>query len=65
MCIIMNSEQVGSVFFKDKFYIQLIKNNFVFDYDHLSSKYLKETSQVTVQSYFLRFYEVRTQREDN
>ena len=50
--IIMNSEQIGSAFFKDKFYIQLMKNNFVFDHNHLSSKYLEGTFQVRVLSYF-------------
>ena len=50
--IIMNSEQIGSVVFENKFYIQLMKNNFVFDYNHLTSNYLEETFQVKVLSYF-------------
>ncbi len=50
--IIMNSEQIGSVVFENKFYIQLMKNNFVFDYNHLTSNYLEETFEVKVLSYF-------------
>ena len=48
----MNSEQIGSVVFENKFYIQLMKNNFVFDYNHLTSNYLEETFEVKVLSYF-------------
>ena len=48
----MNSEQIGSVVFKNKFYIQLMKNNFVFDYNQLTSNYLEETFEVKVLSYF-------------
>ena len=51
--IIMNSKQIGSAFFEDKLYLQLMKNNFVFDYNHLSSKFLDEAFQVKVLSYFL------------
>ena len=49
----MNSEQIGSAFFNDKFYIQLMKNNCFFDHNHLSSKYLERTFQVGVLSYFI------------
>ena len=51
--IIMNSEQIGSTFFEGKYFIKLMKNNFVFDYNRLSSKYFTETFQVKVLSYFL------------
>ena len=49
----MNSEQIGPVVFENKFYIQLMKNTFIFDYNHLTSKYLEETFQLKVLSYFI------------
>ena len=56
VCIIMNSEQIGSVVFENKFYIQLMKKNFVFDCNHLSSKNLEQTIQVKILLFY--FFDV-------
>jgi len=50
--IIMNSEQSDSQFMKNKYYISLMKRNFVMDYNTLSANYLKETFDIKVLSYF-------------
>ena len=50
--IILNSEQIDSQFFKNKYYISLMKRNIVFDYNTLSSEYLKETFGIRVLSHF-------------
>ena len=50
--IIMNSEQINSQFFKNKYYISLMKRNIVFDYNTLTTEYLKETHSIKVLSYF-------------
>ena len=62
----MNSEQIGSPALVNKFYIQLMKNNFVFDYNHLSSKFLEDTFQVKVLShYFCGFMKFEPKEEIN
>lgn len=54
--IIMNSEQIQSQFFKNKYYIQLMKRNVVFDYNTITSDYLKKAHDVKVLSfYFFEF----------
>ena len=50
--IIMNSEQTESQFFKNKYYISLMKRNIVFDYNTLTTEYLKENHGIKVLSYF-------------
>ena len=39
VCIIMDSDQIGLPVYENKFYIQLMKNNTLFDYNHFTSKY--------------------------
>ena len=48
----MNSEQVGSNYFHNKYYLRLLKENILFDYNHLTSKYLKDTFDIDCLSYF-------------
>ena len=50
--IIMNSEQTESQFFKNKYYLSLMKRNIVFDYNTLTTEYLKENHGIKVLSYF-------------
>jgi len=49
--IIMNSEQTESQFFKNKYYLSLMKRNIVFDYNTLTTEYLKENHGIKVLSY--------------
>ncbi len=48
----MNSEQTESQFFKNKYYLSLMKRNIVFDYNTLTTEYLKENHGIKVLSYF-------------
>jgi hypothetical protein len=50
--ILFNSEQIESPFFKNKYYIELLKNNVLIDYNHLTSKYLKDTFNIKTYSFF-------------
>lgn len=50
--VILNSEQINSQFFKNKYYINLMKRNVVFDWNTHTSAYLKETFDIKVFSYF-------------
>ncbi len=50
--IIMNSEQTESQFLKNKYYLSLMKRNIVFDYNTLTTEYLKENHGIKVLSYF-------------
>jgi hypothetical protein len=50
--IIMNSEQIHSQFMKNKYYIQLMKRNVVFDYTTINTDYLRKTHDIKVLSYF-------------
>ena len=50
--IIMNSEQIHSQFFKNKYYLQLMKRNVVFDYNTITADYLKKSHNIKVLSYF-------------
>lgn len=50
--IIFNSEQVNSQFFKNKYYLSLMKRNIVMDYNTLTANFLKETHDIKVLSYF-------------
>jgi len=50
--ILFNSEQIHSQFFKNKYYISLMKRNIVFDYNALTTEYLKKTFEIRVLSHF-------------
>ena len=50
--IILNSEQQDSIFFKNKFYLQLIKLNVVFDYSNKNIDFLKSSFNIKTYSYF-------------
>lgn len=50
--VILNSEQINSQFFKNKYYINLMKRNVVCDYNTHTSAYLKDTFDIRVFSYF-------------
>ncbi len=50
--VIFNSEQPNSQFFKNKYYIQLMKKNIVFDYNTISANYLDLHFNIKVLSYF-------------
>lgn len=62
--IIMNSEQIGSPFFHNKYYIKLMKDNILFDYNHITSKYLKDTFDIDTLSYFFFDFIKHEQVED-
>lgn len=49
--IIMNSEPPSSNTLRNKYYIELMKTNIVFDYHSISSEYLKTTYDINVRSY--------------
>lgn len=49
--IVLNSEQIHSQFFKNKFYLQLMKRNVVCDYNAITPDWLKE-HDIKVFSYF-------------
>jgi len=50
--IILNSEQIHSQFFKNKYYIQLMKRNVVCDYNTLTCDYLRQNFDIKVFSYY-------------
>ncbi len=50
--IILNSEQINSQFFKNKYYLELMKRNVVFDYNTITADYLKKSHNIKVLSYF-------------
>jgi len=59
--IIMNSEQIHSQFMKNKYYIELMKRNVVFDYTTINTDYLKKTHDIKVLSYyFFEFLRLET-----
>ncbi len=47
--IIMNSEQIHSQFFKNKYYIEMMKRNVVFDYNTIIADYLKKKNILTIE----------------
>jgi hypothetical protein len=60
--IILNSEQQESQFLKNKYYLQLMKCNAVFDYSNKNIDYLKSNFNIKTYSYF--FFEfMHYQRE--
>lgn len=65
--IILNSEQQESQFFKNKFYLQLMKCNAVFDYSNKNIDYLKSNFNIKTYSYFffefLHFNRENTEKE--
>ena len=63
--IILNSEQIHSQFMKNKYYISLMKKNIVFDYNTLTSQFLKETFNIKVLSYFFfEFMQFKVERKE-
>tara|TARA_R110000803_G_scaffold8624_1_gene27655 strand:- start:632 stop:1609 length:978 start_codon:yes stop_codon:yes gene_type:complete len=50
--VILNSEQVDSQFFKNKYYLKLMKSNVVCDYNSLTPEVLKTKHDIKVFSYF-------------
>lgn len=64
--VILNSEQVESQFFKNKYYLKLMKSNVVCDYNSLTPECLKAKHEIKVFSYFffefMRF-NVESERE--
>lgn len=50
--VILNSEQVDSQFFKNKYYLSLMKRNIVVDYNTITAQYLKQNHDIKVLSYF-------------
>ena len=50
--VILNSEQIHSQFFKNKYYIQLMKRNVVCDYNTLTCDYLRQNFDIKVFSYY-------------
>ena len=63
--VILNSEQIHSQFMKNKYYISLMKKNIVFDYNTLTSQFLKETFNIKVLSYFFfEFMQFKVERKD-
>lgn len=50
--IILNSEQINSQFFKNKYYLSLMKRNIVMDYNTITAEYLKQNYDIKVLSYF-------------
>ena len=63
--IIMNSEQIQSQFFRNKYYIQLMKRNVVFDYNTITSDYLKKAHEVKCLSfYFFEFMKFNSETND-
>jgi hypothetical protein len=61
--VIMNSEPPLSQFMANKFYIELMKNNVVFDYSNISAIHLKKTYGINVKSFhFFDFPEYQGRR---
>ena len=61
--VIMNSEPPLSQFMANKFYIELMKNNVVFDYSNISAAYLKKTYGINVKSFhFLTSLSTKTKK---
>jgi hypothetical protein len=63
--IILNSEQIHSQFFKNKFYLKLMKQNVVCDYNAITPDWLKE-HEIKVFSYFyfeFMKFNIETNRE--
>ena len=62
--IILNSEPPLSQFMANKFYIELMKNNVVYDYNNISAAYLKKTYGINVKSFhFFDFPEYQDEEE--
>jgi len=60
--ILMNSESQKSHFIKNKYYLQLLKKNIVFNYSHGIADYLKNELQINTFSYF--FFEFMKENQD-
>jgi len=58
----MNSEPPLSQFMANKFYIELMKNNIVFDYSNISAIHLKKTYGINVKSF--HFFDFPEYKED-
>ena len=60
----MNSEPPNSQFIQNKFYLELMKNNVVFDYHNQSASYLKKVHNINVKSFhFFDFPEYQDEEE--
>lgn len=61
--IIMNSEPPNSQFIQNKFYLELMKNNVVFDYHNQSASYLKKVHNINVKSF--HFFDFPEYKEES
>ena len=64
--IILNSEQTNSQFFKNKYYLKLMKTNVVCDYNAITPEWLRTNHDIRVFSYFyfeFMKFNVETKRE--
>ena len=60
----MNSEPPNSQFIQNKFYLELMKNNVVFDYHNQSASYLKKVHNINIKSFhFFDFPEYKEEQE--
>ena len=50
--ILMNSEQISSPVLQNKYYIHLLRQNVLFDYNTLTSQYFKDNYDIKTISYF-------------
>jgi hypothetical protein len=63
--IILNSEQIHSQFFKNKFYLKLMKQNVVCDYNAITPDWLKEHDIKVFSYFYFEFmkFNIETNRE--
>ena len=63
--IVLNSEQIHSQFFKNKFYLQLMKRNVVCDYNAITPDWLKEHDIKVFSYFYFEFmkFQIETERE--
>ena len=62
--VIMNSEPPKSQFILNKYYLELMKNNIVFDYSNQSANYLKKIHNINVKSFhFFDFPQYKDEKE--
>jgi len=65
--IILQSEQPSSIHIKNKYYIELMQNNIVFDFHSISSEYLEKNYKIITRAYhwfdFLDFQQEEVERD--
>jgi hypothetical protein len=61
--VIMNSESPESVHLTNKFYLELLKTNFVFDYSNISAIHLQKNLGINIKSFFFFDFPTYTQDE--